>query len=340
MKTIYTTILGTLIWLSAIAAKGQLVINTVEKLPMGTTYSFWLADTAGAKPGSGGQDVVWDFSNLNISFLGKDAEVLLPSQTAYESVFAGSNEVRKTSDGSYIFLNRKADSLFTVGFRSDMANLNIHYTKPLLFAVNKMAYGDEYTTTAEYEYQFNGTDFIGSGQYNLNADGYGKLTVNGRTFENVLRIKLSQNFEDKIKANGIVVSATKIAAYRWYNAFNSSAILSMDSVVITTQGGTENRSEILVHKNPSGTLSVKGIENIALSAVIKQNFIELTGIANSHAQSVDVYDITGKLITHETISNNNNIFKCPLPYTPITGQLFLVKINTATGTKTIKLGLK
>jgi len=96
----------------------------------------------------------------------------------------------------------------------------------------------------------------------------------------------------------------------------------------------------LVHKNPSGTLSVKGIENIALSAVIKQNFIELTGIANSHAQSVDVYDITGKLITHETISNNNNIFKCPLPYTPITGQLFLVKINTATGTETIKLGLK
>lgn len=340
MRIINLSALLLALLLQFVVAKGQPVLNTVEKFSAGTTFTFVRADTAGIKPGMAGKNVLWDFSHLQTLAGERTGEVLLPSQTAYATLFANADIVRKTSDGSYLFLEQKADTTLMHGYRQDFANLNITYNPPIVYAINPLTYGDGFTGLMHYEYSYNGQQFVGGGFYGMQVDGYGKLVVGGKTFDKVLRIKMMQDLADTLEQSGTKVSGTKMASYRWYDINNGHPLLSYDSVVISTQNGNEVRSEITYLKNAIGALGIAGAERNAIKAVIENDKLVLEGLTGLQAKQIDVYDVAGRLLVNQTIEANSNRQFFNLPNRASAGQLFIIKVTTTTKIHTLKLGVR
>lgn len=340
MRTTKYFLLAILLWLNTLAASGQITLNTVEKYSVGNTYAYWTADTTNFNTGSAGANVVWDFNYLQKQQTERTGEVLLPSQTLYERVFKNANEVRKDSDGNFLFLDRKKDTVFMTGFRQNNTNINIFYTKPQLFAINPLAYNDSDVRQTEYTYSFGGQEFVGGGTFKVHADGYGKLILDGKTYDDVLRVKIEQNNADTIKQFGSIVSQSFIVGYRWYNKYNGIALLSIDSVIVQSQNGTQRRLEILMLKSPIGSVGINHAIEAQISAVINYDKLEIAGLKDKNATSIEVYDIAGRLMTSKYNIQHKNKVNCQLPMVAKTGQLFIIKINTTTKTHTLKLGVR
>jgi hypothetical protein len=339
MKTINYSAIAIILWLTTLSASGQLALSTIEKYSVGSSYSYWAADTTNFNTGIAGADITWDFDYLSKTQNEQNGQVLLPSQTQYENDFPNANEVRQDSYGNYFFLDRKSDTVKLVGFRQNFTNINIVYTQPPVFSINPFGFGDNHTGQTKYEYTFNNNQFVGGGTSVMKADGYGKLILDGKTYENVLRVKIEQNNSDTIKPFNTLVSESQTVSYRWYNQYNGVALLIMDSVIVKTQANTQKRLEILALKNSVGAVGLADVVEKDIKAVVQYDKIILSGLENEEITGIKVYDMVGKLIT-KAYTNKQNGIACLLPEVAKQGQLYIVYIETREKVHTLKLGVR
>lgn len=197
----------------------QFTITSSYMPIIGDTLKTSDVDTTGLTPGESGINVTWNFSNINILSGTPWEEVyLLPSLTPYSGQFPNANIATKNSNSSpdYHYYQNTATDWNMIGYANN--NFIKWFTTPYCRFHYPMSYGSLYNSTYKaHNYSGQATRYT-TGFRSINVDGYGTLILPGVTYNNVIRVKDTDESFDTVKVGGNVVSTshTVITNYRWY----------------------------------------------------------------------------------------------------------------------------
>lgn len=232
----------------------QPVITNAENFTTGITLRFIECQTNGVQPGASGANVTWDFSNLVANGDTMTEWMVAPSATSYASQFPTANLVEKYSDGTFVFANISGNQNHLVGYVDSIGNFVTKYPNPVLFMQRPITYNDVFTDA--FTAQITGTSFSlnGSGNTNIEADGYGTLILPNGTFNNVLRVHYSMVEVDTLVGFGSYTT-THAETYVWFDNAHTSALFKIDSS--STSGAfNEKNVEYLLDETISSVVNI------------------------------------------------------------------------------------
>lgn len=191
----------------------QPVITNAEDFDIGTVLKFQKCDPINVSAGNAGANQTWNFSNLT-SLPDTSTEWMLdPSTTTNGSLFPTSNLVVKVSNGQFTYLNKTINENNIVGFiDTTSAFPATHYPNPMLIAKRPLNYGTVVTDT----FTLSGSSALGI--VTFNPDAYGTLILPNGTYNNVLRVKISQ-----------VHPWFSYNVYVWFDGITKSSLLKIDN---------------------------------------------------------------------------------------------------------------
>jgi len=114
-----------------------------------------------------------------------------------------------------------------LGFVDQDEDMEIQYSKPMLFAKRPIKYLDSISDNFKTTFTRQNMDFEGNGKVNIVADGYGTLILPNKKYESVLRVKITQNTTTTIKQYGSK-SEMLNTTYVWFDNNHTSALLKID----------------------------------------------------------------------------------------------------------------
>tara|TARA_Y100000588_G_scaffold384239_1_gene475109 strand:- start:4528 stop:5292 length:765 start_codon:yes stop_codon:yes gene_type:complete len=206
----------------------QISIKNAEDFSIGTTLVFQNCKTENIHPGKAGKNLIWDFSKLKKKENDTVIEqMVLPKFTDYDTIFPQANMVEKYSDGKLVFFIKDKTENNLLGFIDENSKIKIQYTDPMLFAKRPITFGDTITDKFKTKFNTRGMDFNGNGIISIISDGYGKLILPNKTYENVLRVKIVQKTINKIIQYNSE-SITHTTTYVWFDKLHTSALLKID----------------------------------------------------------------------------------------------------------------
>jgi hypothetical protein len=212
---------------------GQPLIENAENFKVGTVLVFQHCETENVQFGNGGANQVWDFSSLKIKKSETTIErMVLPQSTKHGELFPKANLVEEYSDNRLVYMLKTDTENYLLGFVDTTKSLILKYNDPMLFAKRPLKYGDTITDSYTTEYSMKNFDFKGQGTVTIVADGYGKLVLPDNTYENVLRVKITQEQTD-ILTQYSSVSKTETISYIWFDKTHTSALLKIDETKST-----------------------------------------------------------------------------------------------------------
>lgn len=183
-------------------------------------------DADGIEVGPEGENVTWDFSVLPDSMEPMNLVVESPNQSAYKSSFPDADFVVRNNfygsrglsetDQNHHFFKIENNQLVKLG-RTDVFSANnvlvntfddaeVQLTYPLKFGVNS---SDNFSGS----FVSSGINFVWKGNDSYTVDGTGKLVLQGRTLENVVRLKRTRNYRSE---SSLINNDWDFVTYEWY----------------------------------------------------------------------------------------------------------------------------
>lgn len=248
-----------------------------------------------ANPGESGENILWDFSNLEIvqDFTGY---VKSAYHTSNSDVFPLANtELEEFNNRFYFKVDE--DRIDQYGYATKDNNVVVHFEKPFLKMVFPFTYGNSKTGN------FNGTITSGSstglisGSYEVTADAYGKLMLPGNyVAENTLRVKTVKDYTQNINGSQ---QSIKITTYRWYTGSFRYPLLVLTEIESgnsskSYQAAFNNRVSIALDLDDDN-LSTGNFFTVVPNPVKKEFEIHFT-LSEFSKVTFDVYDLSGKKI--------------------------------------------
>ena len=180
-------------------------------------------------PGVAGEDITWDFSSLTF-------------KKAFTGILSGKTEVADFSEsnvvlnefGSKFYFKLNETQLEQIGYMSKNGTVKMKYDVPFVKMQYPFELGDYFSGAFSGEYIISNKKYSDiNGEYFVEADAYGKILLpEGKTIENVLRVKEEKNYTLSGKANRDV----KITTYRWYNSTHTYPVLVFSEIKTITNG--------------------------------------------------------------------------------------------------------
>lgn len=191
----------------------QPVITNAEDFDIGTVLKFQKCDPTSVSAGNAGANQTWDFTSL-ITLSDTSTEWILdPSSTTHGSLFPTSNMVVKVSNGQFTYVDKTVNENNAVGFIDTTSTYPpSYYPNPMLLAKRPLNYGTIVTDT----FTLSGSPALGT--VTFDPDAYGTLILPNGTYNNVLRVKISQ-----------VHPWFTYIVYVWFDGITKSALLKIDN---------------------------------------------------------------------------------------------------------------
>lgn len=236
--------------LSQIFAQPTLSSANTSPKP-GDNYITQSAKVTGAPVYGGGANQNWNYSALVDSGDAVAFQAVSPAGTPFAATFPGSNLVLKTlGDSVFSYFNSSASALITygAGIRIDSDTSTIRYNPPRTTLPYPFTYNSSFSDSIRV--QLPGFDFTFAGADSIRGDGYGSLSLPGRTFSNVLRVEYIEDLTGTGTIGGFTTTThLRTINYLYYAPDTHAPILSyMISQSTTSIGGfpvgtaSENRS--------------------------------------------------------------------------------------------------
>ena len=249
--------------ISSTLVRSQPVITNAEDFDIGTVLTFQKCNTTGVSAGNSGANQTWDFSMLP-SLPDITTEWMLdPSTTTNGNLFPTANLVVKVSNGQFTYVNKTINENNIIGFVDTTSTFPAtQYPNPMLIAKRPLEYGIVVADT----FTLSGSTALGI--VTLDPDAYGTLILPNGTYNNVLRVKISQ-----------VHPWFTYNVHVWFNGTAKSALLKIDDqpnveylLSETTVGVAEiKKQEVFTfHPNPTRNQLLFDSENRG-ELIIKNN---------------------------------------------------------------------
>lgn len=259
-------------------------------------------------PGQAGSNQIWDFSKIKIT--GQNPVASMDTKASKSPDGIGNYNLVLNESGSEYFFDISENGFREVGMYSKDKETSLVYTDP----IQKMTYpftygghiGDKFAGYAYYK-DVTRIDFMGD--YTVDADAFGTLILPDRVLKNVLRIKVIKTGIERYMCGSTELNAER---YFWYAPGYRYPVLSI-SIITHQVGGqsptTTKSASLNITQQQENTDIATGIANpdntdkSDVSVIIYPNPFSEKVTYNYYLRkemnvSVDLYDITGKLVSH------------------------------------------
>ena len=251
-------------------------------------------------PGTQGSAQTWNFSGLTPK---------VTSDTTRSNYFAShsglpfqSATMVRHRGNRYTFYDYNSSGVYEVGTLDSTNNPpdTISHTDSKRIMMLPMTYTDIFTDTFTVD---GGTKINGGGNITDTVESFGKLILPGDTFENVIRMYITEDFTGTILgAPGSIHRGT----FLWFDKDHSSPLLRLDSTITTTGIGTNTMTEIeyLIEEDPVAVAEV-AITKLPVTAIFSGNDLVLTsGTENGHRYNLSLYTIAGRKVYNTSFVAN------------------------------------
>ncbi|WP_228428170.1 T9SS type A sorting domain-containing protein [Chryseobacterium oncorhynchi] len=238
-----------------------------------------------------------------------------PSQTSYLApiaseitTFPGSN-IKMIDGATTIFYKASSTKLEITGIVNPQATLNFTLDNGT-YITYPTTYNTPQNDTAKGTFSSSVANGLFSGTLNTVADAYGTLMVGGHTYNNVLRVKFTQNFNlyspiDLTYSNPI--GTVTNTAYSYYDATHRYPLLSSTNGNITVTILGINQSTSSAQALSETFLAVNNVikkQNLIVYPNPAQDFIGFKGNTENYS-TAKIYSLDGKLIKTSDIKSGN-----------------------------------
>ena len=292
-----------------------------------TEYSytwFYANDTTVANPGQSGTNQTWDFSNLNITTFQPTTHLYIAptytpsgvgcSATSYEATVVNlEDSINSNAYNYYVCTN---DSFKLLGYYE---NDNSDF---LLFAY-PFSYGNSNQNNYIIKEPCTGSSIIsrsGSGINTNTYDSYGTLILPGAiTYTNAARIYSYKHFS--YSSESINIFWHRLGheeTYTWYVSGNKFPVLTIDITQDTTYCDSGPCLSPIDY-NYTKTVTVGAFNGVGIKNIVNPSNERVMVYPNPNngsfvvepsgatKQTMQVYDVNGKMVLSQTINGKTNI---------------------------------
>lgn len=155
--------------------------------------------------------------------------------------FVGATIKHSDGSGTSVFYKQSADKLEIVGIENPSGTLK--FTNPGTAITYPTTYGTNTTDTAQGSLVASGTTAYFKGNIVSNADATGTLIVGTQTFNNVLRLKITQNYNIYMDATMLFsVGTATNTTYMYFDATHKFPLLNYAAATINVPVASINQS--------------------------------------------------------------------------------------------------
>lgn len=228
--------------ISSVSAQNN--YQNIENFKSGTVLVFQECKTDLFETESTGENITWDYSKLKKADTTITQQIVSPDSVGAANEYPDATLVEKYSDGRYVFLKADQNKTYLLGFVDEKSKVKIKYPVPVLIAKRPFSYKETAEEHYTVSYTVNQMDFTGKGTVTIEADGFGTLILPDKSYNNTLRIKITQHQSDTMKQYNST-SEMAIVTYVWFDKHHTSALLKI----------TETKSQYHVEKSIEYLLS-------------------------------------------------------------------------------------
>ncbi len=275
----------------------QPTIYNMENNPIGMLAKFLQCSTTGISAGSSGAGVNWSMGSL--THLGTASDTFYessvanygtnaPSATRIDSFTSGSNY-----SGNY-YINQSTGNTNRL-FISYTTTTYTSYSSPvsgLLVAKQPFNYLDSYTDTFNLTYTSSSLSVPYNGYYTVDADGYGSLTLPNATYNNVLRVHITE-IDTIHDAGGPHLASEN--TYAWYDDTHSVPLCKI--VYDTFTSGNSMKAYYMLSQSPLVSVVNVNKEKPDFNACFYGNDLVMnSNFEQNHSYSISVLNMAGQKV--------------------------------------------
>jgi hypothetical protein len=331
MKKLYILIVVLFMNLLPIYSQISLTLAT-HGIVAGDVYSYYIGDTTGFNPGAGGANVTWTYSGWNIGKILETINYVSVASTPYAASFPTATYAVE-SDGSYNYYSTGTGGFLNVGY-ADSADV-IKYTD------NEKYYPYPVTYLTPNNDIFSGADTVAgikskvSGVITSSGDGWGKLIINGRTYNNVLRIKTIEEtniFKINISTGDTGVALRQIlTSYQWYRQNSKNPIIFYEEKSLYVAGFP---TPIMTDKNIFVDYLVTAINNhsaesmnFAIYPNPTKGFVNLKSEFSSPQKlNIEIINTNGQLVYTDFINAESGMVNHTIDVSALPQGIYSVRV--------------
>jgi len=289
------TLLTLLLFFTTILLTGQSVITASEGNPqIGDMYEIATSTINAGMQGSGGANVIWNFSTISETAV-NTIEFVDPATTGFGTSFPNANRAYGQA-GNWDMIKVDSDSFSRVGvvvsgFPIPYSDMQNQYFWPMTFgSVNS----DNFSAT-----WFNGVTFNRSGVITTDVDGYGDLILPWGTVEDVLRVKIIEDYQDTY-TGGMIDYDSEI--YIWFKEGIHYPIMTLSTL---SANGLPQTSSSFMKGSSVGIFNPPTIfENVEIFPNPTSSFTTLSiDLKEKQQVNIAVVDLLGREILKVNNSN-------------------------------------
>ncbi len=307
----------------------------------GESQTYYIADSNAVDYASTtGAGVTWDYSSLWMYGQTADNDVTASSNTDFPSS-AISDNLENSLD---IYRNNYADSIVAQGYVltiPGMGNATVTLTDELRLMEYPFTYGNSFTDDLDGEASVAISPFPVpySGSIVVEADGYGTLELGTTTFNNVLRVKVSETSSADATLLGAGVIPIIRTQYFYYEPGTSKFPVLM--YVTMDINGTVSSAVYSSISLPANNIEENTLSAFNLSPNPANNMVNINvSSETSSSAQMNILSSVGQVISSENVQLNkgNNVIRKNLD--GLSSGIYFVRISKGTQNITKKLMVK
>lgn len=294
-------------------------------------------------PGGAGTGQTWNFSSVTIGSISTTNTVVTAASTGSASSYPSAGLAVSGGTNNSFYSTSSTDYKYWGGnLTIGPINLILTYTSSAVNAVYPMSYNVTNSVNIGGNINVSGNLGTFTGNSNIEADGTGTLVLPGRTFNNVIRVKNTQN----ISFNLLVAGTVTQISYEYYEpTLSKSPLFSIASSTLSSIAfGTSTQVAVYVN---SDYLQVgineqtKEISNLNLFPnPAKSNFnISLTN-ENAEPVSYEIINAIGQTVRNEKLSASKGESLYSIEATAIESGIYFIKVTVGNAVSVKKLTIQ
>lgn len=325
-------------------------ITSASSFKAGESQVSYFADTVGIMPGSAGENVTWDFSQLQ-RLASNDSVIsnyYAASSTVYAEDFPNANlATNSASGGAFAYYNSTDTKLEMHGIVAQQQGVTVKqfYSNPHVMYTLPMTYNYDFSDDFSGSYTVNGINVFRTGTSDVDADGYGTLKIGDRTFTDVLRLhNITQTRDSSNFGVTSIVTVADVESWFYMTPTKKEPLLTiMHTTSTNSQTGTVVRSKAVTYNNKVVSTSVKEKAKVFSGVSLYPNpandncriVFKAENSLQANIQLVNQVGQSVKSVKSYTIMPGENIINLDLE--DLASGLYYLQVRTADGMHVEKL---